>query len=178
MVKRFLLVVIVFLAFLFESIFVELIPPERFDIDRVFVPRFMIVLIMLISLFYNRNKAVLYALIFGLLYDVIYTDIIGVYMFSFPLIVYIISLSMKVLHANLLVVFFLVVLGISLLEGLIFGILYIVNIAQMDWNQFLYDRLFPTLVLNGVFLIIVYYPMKNYLLKLEKLATKENDKLV
>lgn len=178
MMKRFLLVVLVFLAFLLESTFVELIPPERFEIDRVFVPRFMIVLIMLISLFYNRNKAILYALIFGLLYDVVYTDIIGVYMFSFPLVVYVISLSMKVLHANLLVVFFIVAFGLSLLEGLIFGILYIANIAQMDWNQFVYDRLFPTLVLNGVFLIMIYYPMKNYLLRLEKLTNKENDKLI
>ncbi len=133
---------------------------------------------MLISFFYDRNKALLYAIIFGLLFDIIYTDIIGVYMFSFPLIVYVISLSMKVLHRNLIVVFFVVLVGISLLEGFIFGILYLVNVAHLDWNQFLYDRLFPTLVLNGVFLIVIYYPMKKFLLSVEKWENKENDKLV
>lgn len=175
--KRFLLAFLVFLAFLSESIFIELFPAERFGIDRIFVPRFMIVLIMLTSFFYDRNRALLYAIIFGLLFDIVYTDIIGVYMFSFPLIVYIISLSMKVLHRNLLVIFFVVLVGISLLEGFVFGILYLANVAQLDWNQFLYDRLFPTLVLNGVFLIVIYYPMKKFLLKVEKWANKE-DKLV
>lgn len=176
--KRFLLAFIIFFAFLFESIFVELVPVERFGIDRIFVPRFMIVLIMLISFFYNRNKAVLYAVIFGLLFDIIYTDIIGVYMFSFPIIVYVISYSMKVLHTNLLVVFFVVLIGITLLEGVVYGIYYLVNVAQLDWTRFIFDRLFPTLVLNGVFLIIVYYPMKKFLLGLEKIANKEKDKLV
>lgn len=176
--KRFLLAFIIFFAFLFESIFVELVPAERFGIDRFFVPRFTIVLIMLIAFFYNRNKAILYAIIFGLLFDIIYTDIIGVYMFSFPLIVYIISLFKKVLHTNLLVVFFVVVVGIGLLEVLIYGILYLVNVTNIDWNQFMYTRLFPTLVLNGVFLIVIYYPMKKFLSKLEKLENKENDKLV
>lgn len=133
---------------------------------------------MLVSFFYDRSKALLYAIIFGLLFDIVYTDIIGVYMFSFPLIVYVISLSMKVLHRNLLVVFFVVLVGISLLEGFVFGILYLVNAANLDWNQFLYDRLFPTLVLNGVFLIVIYYPMKKFLLRVEKWANKENDKLV
>ncbi|HHW37584.1 MAG TPA: rod shape-determining protein MreD [Bacillales bacterium] len=176
--KRFLLAFIVFLAFLSESIFIELFPAERFGIDRIFVPRFMIVMIMLTSFFYDRSKALLYALIFGLLFDIIYTDIIGVYMFSFPLIVYVISLSMKVLHRNLLVILFVVLVGISLLEGFVFGILYLANVAHLDWNQFLYDRLFPTLVLNGVFLIVIYYPMKKFLLRVEKWANKENDKLV
>ncbi|HHY72852.1 MAG TPA: rod shape-determining protein MreD [Bacillus bacterium] len=176
--KRFLLAFIVFLAFLFESIFVELVPAERFGIDRVFVPRFTLVLIMLIVFFYSRNKAIVYAMLFGLLFDIIYTDIIGVYMFSFPLIVYVISLSKKVLHTNLLVVFFVVTVGISLLEMLTFGILYLVHVTTLDWNQFMFNRLFPTLVLNGVFIICIYYPMKKFLVRLDKLANKENDKLV
>lgn len=99
-------------------------------------------------------------------------------MFSFPIIVYVISYSMKVLHTNLLVVFFVVLIGITLLEGVVYGIYYLVNVAQLDWTRFIFDRLFPTLVLNGVFLIIVYYPMKKFLLGLEKIANKEKDKLV
>ncbi|NSL51616.1 rod shape-determining protein MreD [Calidifontibacillus erzurumensis] len=173
--KRFLLACIIFLGFLLESIFVEFLPSERFGIDRIFVPHFMIVLIMLISFFYNRNKAIIYALFFGLLFDIIYTNIIGVYLFTFPLIVYLISLFMKVLHTNLLVVFFVVLFGIVLLEMSVFGILYLVNVAHMDWQRFVLDRLYPTLVLNGFFLILVYYPMKKFLLK--KLISKETDKL-
>lgn len=176
--KRFLLPVLLFLAFISESTFVELFPTERFEIDRTFVPRFMMVLIMLTSFFYDRNKAIINAIIFGLLFDIIYTDIIGIYMFSLPIVVYILSYSMKVLHTNLLVVFFVVIIGIALLEIIIYGLYFLVNVVELDWYSFMNNRLFPTLVLNGVFLIIIYYPMRNFLLGLQGMSNKENDKLV
>ncbi|WP_102345409.1 rod shape-determining protein MreD [Bacillus sp. Marseille-P3661] len=172
--RRFLLPFIIFIAFISESSFVELTPLGKLEMDRIFVPRFTIILIMLVTFFYDRNKAIVYSIIAGLLYDVIYTDIIGVYMFSFPLVIYIISYTMKVLHVNIFVVFLITVIGIGLLETIVYGLYYLVNVAPLDWNGFLYNRLLPTAVLNAVFIILVYYPMKQFLTKLEKLSMKDS----
>lgn len=176
--RKFLLPFFLFIAFIFESIFVELIPTETFGIDRIFVPRFIIILIMLIAFFYDRNKAVLFGIIFGMLFDIVYTDMLGIYMFSFPFVAYLISHSMKVLHSNIFVILIVSLMGLGMLETLVYGLYQLVDVVNLDWYEFLYNRLLPTLVLNGVFLIVVYYPMRRFLDKLEKLSNKESDKLL
>ena len=49
------------------------------------VPRFLILYLIFISIYYSRQRAVMYGL-FGVLYDVFYIDIIGLYSVLFPLI--------------------------------------------------------------------------------------------
>ncbi|WP_017755955.1 rod shape-determining protein MreD [Calidifontibacillus oryziterrae] len=176
--RKFLLPFLLFLAFISESIFVEFVPIEAFNIERIFVPRFVMIMLMLLSFFYERNLTVLYGVIFGLMFDIVYTDIIGVYMFSFAIVVYVISYSMKVLHRNILVILLVSLVGLCFFESLVYGLYKLINIANLEWTAFVNNRLFPTLVLNGFFLIIIYYPMRKLLIKLEQLASKESSKLL
>ncbi|MDQ7863256.1 rod shape-determining protein MreD [Peribacillus frigoritolerans] len=45
----------------------------------------------------------LYGAILGLTYDVVYTEILGIYMFLLPFLAYLISKSMKILQNNILI---------------------------------------------------------------------------
>ena len=164
--KRFLLPLLLFLLFVSESIFVDLLPSDSIGAERIFVPRFMMVALIMITTYYHWQHALYYGIGFGLLFDVIYTDIIGIYMFSFALIVYLISIIMKVLHENLFVMFFVSIIGIALLELLVYGIYLLIGEIQMAWSTFLMNRLFPTVVLNGGFLILIFYPFKRLLVYL------------
>lgn len=166
--KGFYLPVLLVLLFISESIFTDLFPAQLFSIERIFVPHFLFVVIMFITIFVNQKYGMMYGAIFGLLFDIVYTEIIGVYMFSYALIAYIMAKAIKIVHSNILVSSILSLLGIAILEFFVFGVnILIGNVQSVDLNTFVYNRLFPTLVLNSVFVIIVSYPLKR---KLQKIA--------
>lgn len=166
--RRFFLPVILFILFIFESVFVDIIPPESFNIDRFFVPRFVMVVAIFMTIYFDRLQAIYYAIGFGLLFDIIYTDLIGIYMFSIPLVVYLVSLVMKVMHSNLFIVLTFTLLGVSALEFIIYGLYLLIGKVDMYIDVFLYNRLFPTLVLNGVFVILIFYPLRRFLNMLQQ----------
>ena len=49
------------------------------------VPRFLIIYLIFVAIYYDRKRAMVYGLFFGLLYDVFFIDIIGLYSFIYPL---------------------------------------------------------------------------------------------
>jgi len=67
---------------------------------------------------------------------------------------------MKVLHANLLVVSVISLLGITILEMIVYEINFLIHLTSMEFIYFLQLRLVPTLILNAIFLLIAAYPYK------------------
>nr|WP_275695629.1 rod shape-determining protein MreD [Fredinandcohnia sp. SECRCQ15] len=156
-----------FFLFVFESSFVELMPVEDWNINRVFVPRFLIIFIIFIAVYHNKIHGFIYGIVFGLLYDIVYTEILGVYMFSMPFICYIISKAGKVLQTNIIIISFLSIVGVIFQEFAVYSINLIIGITDMHIELFLQDRLLPTMILNSIFVILFAYPIKRLLGKLQ-----------
>lgn len=171
--KRALLPALLFLVFLFESIFIGVFPSNGPELHRVFIPHFILISLLLIMMYYDFAQALIFGIVFGLLVDIIYTGLLGVYLFTFPLTVYIIWLCMKPLYNNVLIVFVMGVLGTAIIEVLVFLIHLIIGMTEMTWATYFLNRLFPTLVLNGVFLVIIFYPFRRLLAKLYVLKGNE-----
>lgn len=168
--KGFYLPVILVILFISESIFTDLFPSELFSIERIFVPHFLFCVIIFISIYVNQKYGMIYGAIFGLLFDIVYTEIIGVYMFSYALLAYLVAKAIKVVHSNILVSSILTLLAIAVLEFFVYGVNILIGNAQsVNLQVFLYNRLFPTLVLNSVFVILLSYPLKR---SLQKIAPK------
>ncbi|MFT4412791.1 rod shape-determining protein MreD [Fredinandcohnia humi] len=165
--KRFILPFIVTFFFLFESSFVDLVPSEIFHDEQIFVPRFLMILIVFITIYHNKIGGLLYGIILGLLYDVVYTEVLGVYMFSMPLIAYIISQASRILQTNIIIISFLSIFGIAILELFVYGVNLAIGIATMSFDRFLELRQLPTLLLNSIFITIFSYPIKKLLGKLQ-----------
>lgn len=83
---RFLIPSVAVLLFLLEPEFAMLSPIEVKGHIYYLVPRFLILYLIFISIYYSRQRAVMYGLFFGVLYDVFYIDIIGLYSVLYPLI--------------------------------------------------------------------------------------------
>jgi rod shape-determining protein MreD len=166
--KKILLPLIALAFFYGSSVFVTYLPMGVFNSDRVLVPHFLIVFILLMSVYYHNKTAVLYGFIFGFLYDSFFTEVLGVYLFLFPFVTFLTSRIMKVLHSNLVVTGMVILVNLSILEFLVYQINLL--IGKTDWAiaTFADLRLWPTLVLNAAFLIIVSYPLKALLLQLQK----------
>ena len=56
------------------------------QIDAIMVPRFLVVVIVFIGIYIGRSQSLIHGLIFGFVYDVVYTEFLGIYMFGFAFI--------------------------------------------------------------------------------------------
>ncbi|KQL53403.1 rod shape-determining protein MreD [Heyndrickxia shackletonii] len=166
--KRIVLPLILSICFILESLYVEFFPSGIFGINKIFVPHFLLIVLIVMGIYYVRNRTILYAFIFGLLFDAFYTGILGVYLFVFPLIVYITSSLMKVLQANLFVAAIVMLVDVAIAEFIVYGLNILILKTTMSAIDFINVRLIPTLILNLVFYIIIFYPLRKCLVRLKK----------
>jgi len=162
-VRKAFLPLIISLCFLFESIFVELLTVESLVSKRIVVPHFLIVSIIFTTIYGSRKQGIIYGFVFGLLFDVVYTEIIGIYLFMFPLVAYITSWIMKILQSNIVIVSLVALLGVTLLELGVYEMNFIIDRTDMVFSSFIHSRLLPTLLLNFIFIVLIAFPLKKYL---------------
>lgn len=165
--SRFILPATALVFFIFESIFANLFSGGMFGSDRIYVPRFIMIFIAFLTIYGSRRSGILYGLILGICYDVVYTEILGIYTFLLPGLAYLISKTMKVLQSNLLVAIFVSVFYVGLLELVDYQMNVLINFAKMSYQEFAQMRLFPTLLLNLAFIIIFSFPLRQLMEKYE-----------
>src|SRR5690625_6724150 len=84
--KRLYLPLILFLFMVLEGVALELLPAKLVMSNSIIVPHWVFIFLAFIAVFFDEENtyySVLYAVIFGLLIDVVYTGVLGVYMFSY-----------------------------------------------------------------------------------------------
>ncbi len=69
---------------------------------------------------------------------------------------------MHVLQTNIIVAFFVSLLGISLLEMGVYEMDFLIHITNMEFLSFIEMRFYPSLVLNALFLLFAAYPLKRH----------------
>lgn len=173
MMQRLILPLLLTLCFYCESVFVELTPPGTIKNDILLVPHFLLVLLIVMGIFYLRNRTLIYAAIFGLLFDVYYTEIIGVYLFLLPIVVYLASKMAKVVQVNIFTTFFIALLSVGIVEFVVYGLNVFVLQHNMGIQEFLNRRLWPTLIVNQIFFLIIYFPFKKLLTQRKKIELHE-----
>ncbi|MBO8177513.1 MAG: rod shape-determining protein MreD [Bacillus sp. (in: Bacteria)] len=171
--RRFILTLIVALSFVFESIFVMHFPPTIFGKEWIIIPHFTLVILMTIVIYDHRRSALLLSFVFGLFYDMYYTEIIGVYLALFPFIVYGTSKLMIVLQSNVLVVTLLILFGNVFLEFIVYQFHLLIQTTTISFDQFVQLRLWPTLFVNTVFFLLVVFPLRKQLLRWKNERSEE-----
>ncbi|PWA10710.1 rod shape-determining protein MreD [Pueribacillus theae] len=165
--KRIFLPLLLFFFFVFEGTVMQVVAPENYGSELVLVPRFTMVIIVLVAIYHSIPKAVVYAIVTGLLYDIIYTDLVGVYMFSMAITAYIVGQSAKIIHVNVIVGLLLTMIAIAILDFQVYGLYTLVGIVQLPIKLFLYERLFPSLILNSGFFILMFFPIRKLIDKID-----------
>lgn len=160
--RKYLLPFLFLFLFVSESIFVQYLPTEMFGSDRIMVPRFLIISILFLTIFSSRKHGIIYGVIFGLLFDIVYTEVIGIYLFSFPILAYLMSKMMRILQTNIVMVSLAVLLSVALLELGVYEVNVIINRTDLSFADFASLRLLPTMILNTAFIIIAGYPLKRH----------------
>jgi|SRR5699024_3653326 len=157
--KHFFIPLILFLLLITEGVALEVLPSGIALGNALIVPHWVFICLIFVAVLYDKENtyySVLYALVFGLLIDVVYTGVLGVYMFSYAVIIYVIHGVKKVLHTHIYVIILLGIIGLLLVETMISTIFSVVGISDMVWYEYTIYRLLPTVLANIIFLLVVY----------------------
>ncbi|MBY6035316.1 rod shape-determining protein MreD [Fictibacillus nanhaiensis] len=171
--KKILLPFLIYLGFISESSLVQAFLPHQNSMEWQIIPHFSMVMILFVAMYLNTTYGLIYGLGFGLLTDLLYTDIIGVYLFSMAATAYVTSIFSRYLFGNLIVTLLLSIVGVTILEFFVYGLNSLIGISNQMIDLFLYKRLVPTLIINGLFAILIYYPFVKQLNQLKD-TLKEN----
>ncbi|MGL4521928.1 MAG: rod shape-determining protein MreD [Bacilli bacterium] len=159
--KHVMLPLVLGIAFLLEGTVASVASDWLYGGKEMYVPRLLFILLLLSSLFLESRLTFVYAGVFGFFYDLMYTEVIGIYTFGFPVIVYIVFMMMKNFQSNVFVVATVSFLGIIILEYYTYTIFTLIDYTQLKHDDFLSLRLIPTMILNAGLFVLIYFPMRN-----------------
>jgi rod shape-determining protein MreD len=158
---RFIVPAIAVVLFYLEPVFGLFSPLDIGGEYRYLIPRFLIMYLIFISIYYSRNRAMAYALFFGLLYDVFFLDIIGLYSFLYPLICLIASFIMKYIYRNLIVTTLMSLVLVAGLEFALYQFFSLIGLTDISLQVFVRERLIPTMIANSIFLVVLGWAFKH-----------------
>lgn len=157
--KRLLIPLILFSLLVFEGVAIDFLPGKFIGTEIMIVPHWVLIFLILVSVFYDQEStiyAIVYGVIFGLFIDVVYTSVLGVYMFIYPLGIYITHLLKRVFQRNIYMTMVIAVIVLSIVEIALIFIYSLVGIADsLSWG-FLEYRLLPTIIANIIILLVLY----------------------
>ena len=107
------------------------------------------------------------AFIFGFLMDTYYLGFFGIYIVSLMMIVYIADILKDVLKPNILTYVMLTVIEVTILENFIYGVIRILGLTRISFQEFLVTRLAATLLLNSVIMFLIGYFIQRLIYQVE-----------
>src|SRR5690625_666791 len=102
--SRIYLPLILFLLLVLQGVAVDLLPRFLVSGQTFIISHWVFVILIYITIYYDDNlsfNAVVYGVIFGLLIDIVYTNVLGVYMFTYCLLIYFFHRLKKSININI-----------------------------------------------------------------------------
>ncbi|MDX8046567.1 rod shape-determining protein MreD [Gracilibacillus sp. S3-1-1] len=154
----FLIAFICFLLVIIEGVVANTRLPFIND-EWVIVSHFLFMFLIYVTMFFEKDTtyyAIILSVVFSLIIDVVYTDILGVYLFIYTVILYAIRGLMKVLQANFLIAFIMTAFGVIATDIFSFFLYNIIQVHEDSWSMYLYERLIPTTIWNVIIGLVLY----------------------
>ena len=156
----YLIPIFLFIGLVADGVVTNIFSPYLLDNSVVFVPRIMLLLFVVFTLFFPKQPLFLYALLFGMMYDSYYIGILGIYVTALASCIYLLKRSQKFISSAPIMVFIVYILSVCYVEIFVFGTYSLLGLAPIPFATFLSTRLGPAVLLNLFILIILYYPLR------------------
>lgn len=166
--KKAYLPLILLVLVIFEGLAINLLPKEIALSDYLIIAHWVLAFLVYIAVYYDLEDtyySIVYAFMFGLLIDVVYAGVLGVYMFSYGIAIYAVHGLQKILHRNFYVLLLLCVTAIALADGLIYLMYTVIGVTDMIWSDYLLRRLLPTILANLLFLLLLFPLLKKRIVR-------------
>lgn len=155
----YLIPIFLFIGLVSDGIVMNVFSRYLLDQSVVMVPRILLLLFVIFTLFFPKQPLFLYSLLFGVMYDSYYTGILGIYITAIASCIYLLKRSQKFISSAPIMAFVVYILSVCYVEVVVFAIYTLIGLASMPFAMFLSTRLGPTVLLNLFILILFYYPL-------------------
>lgn len=122
-------------------------------------------LLLLVMLFaanvFSKRYMIWMAIAVGIIFDMYYLGIIGVYAVGFPMVVWLMYLFHSLFYQNMTTLFFSWVISLTLFQLFTLGIQIGFKLARFDGQFFVVNFLGPTLLLNICYFFLFMWPLKS-----------------
>ncbi|MEX3446734.1 rod shape-determining protein MreD [Staphylococcus warneri] len=155
------------LLFYIDTIIGLVIPMHFGKIDVIFVPHLTLMYLLILTIYRSFGVALILAIFFGLITDLYFGSIYGLYMFGYILAVVVMDRFFKIFYKDKVMIFIIILVStllIEIYEALIYGL---IGFIQFNLLEFLLLRLLPTFILNIILLTILYPIMLKFLRKIQ-----------
>ncbi|MFD2657478.1 rod shape-determining protein MreD [Gracilibacillus thailandensis] len=154
----FLIALICFLLVILEGTLAQVSLPFLKD-EWINVSHFLFIFLLYVTIFFEKEStyyAIALSIIFSLINDIVYTDVIGVYVFAYTAVLYAARVLMKLLQSNFLIALLMTAAGVVVTDILIFFLYNIIQVHVDSWSVYWQNRLIPTSIWNILFGLLIY----------------------
>ncbi|MDU2138117.1 MAG: rod shape-determining protein MreD, partial [Staphylococcus warneri] len=144
------------LLFYIDSIIGLVIPMHFGKIDVIFVPHLTLMYLLILTIYRSFGVALILAIFFGLITDLYFGSIYGLYMFGYILAVVVMDRFFKIFYKDKVMIFIIILVSTLLIEIYVALIYGLIGFIQFNLLEFLLLRLLPTFILNIILLTILY----------------------
>lgn len=121
------------------------------------VPRLIFLVFILLSFHYQKNFMLFSAFVFGFLMDTYYLGFFGIYIVSLIMIVQMTNALKGIMKPNMITFTMLAVIEVTVVENFIYGVIRILELSKISFQEFLVTRLAATLLFNSVAMLLIGY---------------------
>ncbi|MDM7465824.1 rod shape-determining protein MreD [Staphylococcus warneri] len=155
------------LLFYIDTIIGLVIPMHFGKIDVIFVPHLTLMYLLILTIYRSFGAALILAIFFGLITDLYFGSIYGLYMFGYILAVVVMDRFFKIFYKDKVMIFIIILVSTLLIEIYVALIYGLIGFIQFNLLEFLLLRLLPTFILNIILLTILYPIMLKFLRKIQ-----------
>jgi len=154
-------IILTFIAlFSLDNLLLIFLPLQPLAGQYVVVPNVFLIGLCLFCFFDQKNTALILAVIFGLVYDIYGTNLIGIHVTLFPAIVIVLkTYVVPIVPINFISIGSVSAACIVIKELVVYLLFATFTYQMMGLLTFIQYRLFTTLFFNFFILLIVYLPL-------------------
>ena len=166
-------IIIFIILFTMDNLMVLFFPIQPIFGNYSVVPYLLLIGVCLYVFYDEKNYAPWLAFVFGLVYDMYGTNLLGMYATMFPIIVILIKKNIvPITPVNFVSIFYVSTVAILAVETIIYILVMMITTRSMSIFAFVQYRLVITLIFNIILLGIVYLPLVKILKSKEEKRVK------
>ncbi|EPU6154004.1 rod shape-determining protein MreD [Staphylococcus pseudintermedius] len=138
----------------------------------ILVPHLVFLFLVLITVYKNTSIALILGVLLGTVHDLFFGQIYGVCLFGYIVSILFADKFLKVFFRDHVMVYVMTLIGIVFLEVFVVMLYLVVGLVDFNLIQFIVFRILPTLLLNAILLIFLYFAANYFLNPKRSIDTK------
>lgn len=156
-------------CFVLDNLLVIFLPIQPIAAHYMVIPNVFLICLSFFTFYDKGVRPLIFALIFGLLYDICYTDLIGLYTCLFPIItILLVRFISQIMPINILAMIALVIGVVVFEEWIVYFIVNTMETTNVSLIAFIKFILIPTAIFNGLITIPLYPILKTQFKKYQR----------